>query len=130
LIVLDASAAIDLLLARPAAERIGALIFAAGESLHAPHVLDVEIAQVLRRMAAAGEIEGGRGREALTDLADLRLRRYAHDLFLPRIWSLRHNMTAYDAAYAALAEALGAVLLTRDARLAAAAGGMARIELV
>src|SRR5512139_1570417 len=77
-----------------------------GESLHAPHLLDVEVAQVLRRYAAAGELTPERGEEALTDLADFPLHRYPHDVLLPRIWELRQNVTACDAAYVALAEAL------------------------
>ena len=85
---------------------------------------------MLRRYAAAGEIDQDRGRAALQDLADFPLRRYPHDLLLPRIWALRHNVTAYDAAYVALAEALDAPLLTRDRRLAAASGHRARIEVV
>jgi predicted nucleic acid-binding protein len=99
-------------------------------TLYAPHLIDVEVAQVVRRYAAAGELDAERGREALTDLADFPLLRYPHDLLLPRIWELRHNMTAYDAAYVALAEALGAPLLTLDRRLAAASGHHAHVELV
>jgi predicted nucleic acid-binding protein len=114
----------------PAAGAVEERLFVRLETLHAPHLIDVEIAQVVRRYAAAGEIDGERGRAALTDLADLRLLRYPHDLLLPRIWNLRHNLTAYDAAYVALAEALDAPLVTRDRRLAAAAGHRARIELV
>ena len=82
-----------------------------------------------RRYAAKGEIDGERGRAALSDLADFPLRRYPHDFLLPRIWDLRHNLTAYDAAYVALAEALDMPLLTRDRRLAATTGHSARIEL-
>ena len=67
---------------------------------------------------------------ALSDLADFPLHRYGHEFMLPRIWELRDNLTAYDAAYVALAEALDAPLLTRDARLAAAPGHRARIEVV
>jgi predicted nucleic acid-binding protein len=67
---------------------------------------------------------------ALAAMADFPLIRYQHDLLLPRIWELRHNLTAYDAAYVALAEALGAPLLTRDRRIAAAPGHRARVELV
>jgi predicted nucleic acid-binding protein len=89
----------------------------------------VETAQVIRRYAANAEIDAGRGRAALADLADFPLRRYPHDFLLPRIWDLRNNLTAYDAAYVALAEALDAPLLTRDRRLAASAGHHARIEL-
>lgn len=70
-----------------------------------------------------------RGRDALADLADFPLQRYPHDLLLPRVWELRNNLTAYDAVYIALAEALGAPLLTRDQRLAGAAGHRAQIEL-
>ena len=89
-----------------------------------------EVAQVLRRHAASGRIEPAQGRAALNDLNDFPLDRYPHDLFLPRVWELRHNLTAYDAVYVALAEALDAPLLTCDRRLAAASGHRARIELV
>ena len=130
MIVVDASAMIEALLRTPAAAAVDARLFEPGETLHAPHLLDVEVAQVVRRYVANGDIDADRGREALDDLAALRLRRYPHDLLLPRIWALRHNLTAYDAAYVALAEALEAPLLTRDRRLAAAAGVSARIELI
>jgi predicted nucleic acid-binding protein len=71
-----------------------------------------------------------RGAQALSDLADLPLRRYAHDFLLPRIWELRSNVTAYDAAYLALAEALDAPLLTRDAGLRQVPGVMAEVEVL
>ena len=100
-----------------------------GESLHAPHLLDVEVAQVLRRYTAAGELTPERGREALMDLVDFPVHRYPHDVLLPRIWELRHNVTAYDAAYLALAEILAAPLVTCDARLAAAPRHAAKIEV-
>src|SRR5439155_1478000 len=83
--------------------------------LHAPHLVDLEVAQVLRRYTASGEMDAQRGLQALEDLGDLPLVRYPHDLFLSRIWDLRDNLTAYDAAYVALAEALAAPLVTRDA---------------
>jgi predicted nucleic acid-binding protein len=92
-------------------------------------LLDVEVAQAIRRYAASGEIDSERGAMALADLADFPLRRYPHDFLLPRVWDLRNNVTAYDAAYVALAEVLDAPLLTRDRRLAGAAGHRARIEL-
>ena len=85
---------------------------------------------MIRRYAAKGEIDGERGREALTDLSDLLLQRYPHSFLLPRVWDLRNNLTSYDAVYVALAEMLDATLLTRDQRLAAAAGHHARVELV
>ncbi len=130
MIVVDASALLEALLRTAAAKAVEDWLFAPGQTLHAPHLLDVEVAQVIRRYAAKGEIDGARGRLALADLADLALRRYPHDFLLPRMWDLRNNLTAYDAAYVALAEALDAPLLTRDRRLAAAAGHHARIELV
>jgi predicted nucleic acid-binding protein len=101
---------------------VDARLFEPGETLRAPHLLDVEVAQVIGRYVANGDIAANRGREALDDLADLRLRRRPYDLLLPRIWELRHSLTAYAAAYVALAEALDAPLLTRDRQLAAAAG--------
>jgi predicted nucleic acid-binding protein len=100
------------------------------QTLHVPHLLDVEIAQVIRRYAASREIDAERGRAALADLADFPLQRYPHDFLLPRVWDLRNNLTAYDAMYIALAELLDAPLLTRDKRLATAPGHHARIELV
>jgi predicted nucleic acid-binding protein len=129
LIAVDASALLEVLLRTPRGERIEARLLSRGESLHAPHLVDLEVAQVLRRYAAAGALSEDRGREALTDLAELPITRYPHDVFLPRIWELRHNVTAYDAAYLALAEALPAPLVTSDARLASAAGHRARVEV-
>jgi predicted nucleic acid-binding protein len=118
-IVIDASALLEVLLRTPAAKVVEDRLFAPRQTLHAPDLLDVEVAQVIRRYAANGEIDSGRGRMALTDLADLSLRCYPHDFLLPRIWELRNNLTAHDAAYVALAEALDTALLTRDRRLAA-----------
>jgi predicted nucleic acid-binding protein len=129
-IVVDASAALELLLRTKRAARIEARLLAPGETLHAPHLLDVEVAQVVRRYWRSGEIDADRGRQALSDLLDLPIARYPHDVLLRRVWELRQNVTAYDAAYLALAEALGARLLTCDARLAAAPGHRARVELI
>ncbi|HET7883035.1 MAG TPA: type II toxin-antitoxin system VapC family toxin [Acetobacteraceae bacterium] len=130
MIVPDASALIEVLLHMPAAESVERRLFRPGQTLHAPHLVDVEVAQVVSRYAATDEIDELRGRSALLGLADLPLHRYPHDVLLPRIWDLRHNFTAYDAAYVALAEALDASLLTRDRRLAASARGLARVDLV
>jgi predicted nucleic acid-binding protein len=129
-IVVDASALLEVLLNTPAAGVIAARLFASGESLHAPHLIDLEVVQVLRRYARAGELDASRGLEALEDLAELPLIRYPHDLFLPRLWELRQNVTAYDAAYLALAETLEARLVTRDAALRSAPGHRAWVELV
>lgn len=130
MIVIDASALLEALLRTPAASTVEKRLFDPRRTLHAPHLLDVEVAQVIRRYAANGEIDSERGRAALADLADFPVHRYPHDFLLPRVWDLRNNLTAYDAVYVALAEALDAPLLTRDQRLAAAAGHHARIELV
>jgi len=129
-IVLDASALLEVLLRTETAADVERRLFGLGQTLHAPHLLDVEVAQVIRRYAANHKIVGERGREALADLADLPIRRYPHDFLLPRIWELRHNLTAYDAVYVALAEELGATLVTRDRRLAAAGGHSAQIVVV
>jgi predicted nucleic acid-binding protein len=129
-IVLDASAAVDWLVQTAAAQRIESRIFSRNQSLHAPELLDLEVAQVLRRLVREGELSASRAEAAIQDLLDLRITRYPHFVFLPRIWQLRHNLSAYDAAYVVLAEKLGATLLTRDARLASAAGHAAIIEVV
>ncbi|MBV9755437.1 MAG: type II toxin-antitoxin system VapC family toxin, partial [Alphaproteobacteria bacterium] len=120
MIVVDASALLEALLRTAAAASIERRLFAAGQTLHAPHLLDLEVAQVLRRYAAGGELAAPRGRDALADLSDFPLQRWPHDVLLPRVWELRNNLTAYDAVYIALAEALDAPLLTRDQRLAGA----------
>jgi len=126
-IVIDASAVIELLLNTPVAPRVAERAFAPAETLHAPHLVDLEVAQVLRRYAAAGELDSQRGAEALEDLLDLPILRYPHDLFLSRIWELRHHATAYDAAYIALAEALDAPLLTCDRGMRSVPGHRARV---
>lgn len=130
MIVVDASAVLDVLLVGPGSDALFRRLFAPGETLHAPHILDLEIAQVLRRYCAHGELADSRAGEALEDLLDLPLARYPHDLFLPRIWELRANLTAYDAAYVALAEVLPAPLVTRDRRIGRSAGHRAKVELV
>jgi predicted nucleic acid-binding protein len=129
MIVADASAVLEVLLRTEAAARVEARLFS-GATLHAPHLLDLEVAQVLRRYERSGELSPRRGAEALADFADLAIERYPHHLFLGRIWELRHNVTAYDASYIALAEALGASLVTRDARLGRVRGHTARVDVV
>ncbi|HKN33903.1 MAG TPA: type II toxin-antitoxin system VapC family toxin [Terriglobales bacterium] len=129
MIVLDASAAVDWLLQTPAGHRIEKRIYSSNQTLHAPHLLDLEVTQVLRRLARQGVVPVHRADEAVRDLLDLRIQRYAHFVLLPRIWQLRNNLSAYDAAYIVLAEKLGAALVTRDARLASASGGATKVEL-
>ena len=129
MIVLDASAAVDWLLQTSSGQRIEQRLYAHRETLHAPHLLDLEITQVLRRLTQQGVLSGTRADEAVRDLVDLRLTRYPHLVLLPRIWQLRHNFSAYGAAYIVLAEKLGAPLITRDGRLASASGHRATVEL-
>lgn len=130
MIVLDASAVVEWLLRLPRAGQVEHRLSRLDESMHAPHLIDVEVAQVVRRLTAGGAVRADRGRQALQDLADLGLERHPHDVLLSRVWQLRENLTAYDAVYVALAEALDAPLVTLDARLAAAPGHEARIDVV
>jgi predicted nucleic acid-binding protein len=129
-IVVDASAMLEVLLHTSSAPGVEDRLFAPDETLHAPHLIDIEVAQVLRRYVAAGEADASRGRDALTDLDALAITRYPHDFLLPRVWELRNNLSAYDAVYIALAEALDAPLLTRDQKLAKAPGHRARVEMI
>jgi predicted nucleic acid-binding protein len=129
-IVLDASAAIEWLFQSPIGRKIDRRMFAPSESLHAPHLIDVEVAQVLRRYVRDKTITAQRGQEALEDLRDLPLSRYPHDFLIPRIWELRATLTAYDAVYVALAELLGAPLLTCDGKIASAPGHDAKVVVV
>lgn len=126
---MDASAILEVLLQTPAARRVSSVLFAPSQTLHVPHLLDLEIAQVLRRYVRSASISAERGAEALADFLDLPLTRYPHFVLLPRVWQMRHNLTAYDSAYLALAEALDAPLLTRD-RALARTGSRARVELL
>ncbi len=130
MIVFDASALLEVLLNTPTSARISERFFGRNDTLHVPHVLDLEVVQVLRRYTLSGEMDAERSEQVLDDLADLPLNRYPHDVFLRRIWALRRNLTACDAAYVALAEALDAPLITRDAALARASGHRAHIELI
>jgi predicted nucleic acid-binding protein len=129
LIVIDASAVIEILLNTPAAKTVAARVLDPSQSVAAPHLLDVEVLQVLRRYTRAGELDSHRGQQAIQDLLDLPIVRYPHDPLLHRVWELRDNVTAYDAVYIALAEALDAPLLTCDERLAVAPGHDADIQI-
>ena len=130
MIVVDASAMLEVLLLTPAARRVGSRLFEHGETLHVPHLLDLEVAQGIRRYCLTEKLDAARGQAALQDFAGFAFIRYPHTMFLTRIWQLRTNLTAYDAAYVALAEALDAPLITRDGALARSSGHRARIEVV
>ena len=129
-IILDASAAIEWLLQTPAGIRIDKRIFSPLVPLHAPHLLDIEVAQVLRRYVRDKTIAAQRGQEALEDLGDLALNRYPHDFLIPRVWELHATLTAYDAVYVALAELLDAPLLTCDGKIASAPSHHATVEVI
>jgi predicted nucleic acid-binding protein len=129
-IVLDASAAAEILLALPrAGPQLRERVARSGETLHVPHVFDLEVIAAIRRHALRGALSEQRARRALRALGDLRASRYSHAPLCGRIWELRENITPYDAAYVALAEALRAPLVTVDAALAGAAGSLAKVEL-
>lgn len=129
MIVLDASAAIDWMLQTPVGQRIEQRIYARQETLHSVHLLDVEFAHVLRRLVREGTVAPKRAEEAIEDVAALRITRYAPVQLLQRIWRLRQNLSACDAAYVALAETLRAPLITRDRRIAASPGHSAAVEV-
>lgn len=128
--VIDASLLLEVLLKTALGTRHSDRILRANDSLHAPHLIDVEVVQVLRRLALAGELEPERAADALQMLADLPLVRHEHTPLAARMWELRASMTAYDAAYIALAEGLPGQLLTCDGRLGRAHGHSARVELL
>lgn len=130
MIVLDASAVVELLLNTERGSSVSERISDHAESLHAPHLLSVEVAQVLGRYAAAQAITDATAVAALDDLAALDIARYAHEPFLSRVWELRKNVTMYDGVYLALAEVLEAPLLTCDERLGASPGHAAAVEVV
>src|SRR5271154_794427 len=130
MIVVDASALLEALLGTPLEAAISNTLFDQHQALHAPHLLDIEVTQVIRRYVLNGQITAQRAVAALADFLDLPFHRHAHNFLLPRVWELRNNLTAYDAVYVALAEVLDAPLLTHDRHLAAASGHRARIELV
>jgi predicted nucleic acid-binding protein len=129
MIVIDTSAAIDWMLQTPTGQRIAHRIFSRGETLHTVHLLDLEFVQVLRRLVRERTLTARRAEEAIDDLSAVRVTRYAPSLLLRRIWQLRSNLSAYDAAYVALAEELNAPLITRDRRIAAAPGHTAAVEV-
>lgn len=129
MIVVDASAILDLLLRTERAKEIESRIFRKSETIHAPHLLDLEVLQVLRRYARKDMTED-RCLLAIQDLYEMPVTRYPHDLFVWRIWELRKSLTAYDAAYVALAETLRSPLLTCDAALASSHGHSAEIQLI
>ena len=130
MIVIDASALLEFLLQTPLGTRVEARLFRHQEQFHSPHLVDVEVTQGLRRLVRVREVSPDRAAEAIADLADLDLHRHPHLDLLSRAWKLRENITAYDAMYVALAEALDAPIVTCDTPLAKAPGHRAHIEVI
>lgn len=129
-LVLDASAVAEYLLRTPAGERMERTIRTSGGDLHTPALCDVEVAATLRKALLSGRLGPQRAAEALDDYFDLPLTRHGHQLLVERVLELRDNFSAYDATYSALAERLGAALLTADERFARAVRTHLRIEVV
>jgi predicted nucleic acid-binding protein len=129
LIVIDASAVVEMLLGSAKGWKVEQRVLGSGESLHAPHLLDLEVTQVMRRYLQAKALTPSRAQMAFDDFRALKYRRYPHDVLLKRIWSLRDNFTAYDAAYLALAEEIGATVVTCDGKMAGS-GHNAKVEVV
>jgi predicted nucleic acid-binding protein len=127
-LVVDTSAVIGALVGRPPSDAVIERLATDGD-LSAPHLLDVEFLHALRRLALGGELSEDRAADARGDFADLAITRYEHTVVADRIWQLRHGLTAYDAAFVALAELLDVPLVTCDARLARAPGHHATVEL-
>lgn len=130
MIVVDASAVLEFLLQTALGARVEARLFRDGDELHAPHLLDVEVLQGLRRLVRTNEVSRERADEAIADLLDLDLHRHAHIDLLGRAWKLRDNISAYDAVYVALAEAIEAPIVTCDRPLAKSPGHRARFEVI
>ena len=130
MIVVDASVVIEVLLQTDDGIAIADRLLASNETLHAPHLIDIEVAQVLRRYVLRGEVKPDRAGQALDVMVEFPLTRYDHEPLLGRIWELRDNLTAYDAAYVALAEGLSATLVTRDRKLSAVPVLRGAVELV
>lgn len=128
MIVVDTSAIIAALIGRPNVRGLTERIRSDGD-LHAPHLLDVEFQHALGRLVVSGAISDDRAADARVDFAELSIVRYPHVSLADRMWELRHNVTAYDSAFVALAEALEVPLVTCDARLARAPSHTASVEV-
>ena len=130
MIVADASIVLEVLLRTKRGLKIEARVLSSRETLHAPHLIDLEVCQVLRRYLLTKDLTADRAAAAIEDFQSIRIFRYPHRIFVDRIWELRSNMTAYDAAYVAVAEMIEAPLLTTDKRLASTSNHSAQIEFV
>ena len=130
MIVLDASAVVELLLNTATGQAVAKRMADPAIGVHVPHLVDVEVVQALRRLASLGELTAVEARTAIDDLRSLDLQRHAHEPLLGRVWELRQNLSAYDAVYVALAEVLDTTVVTCDGRLARAPRAAKRVELI
>ena len=130
MVVIDASAVAEILLRTTRGREVSNQLLREGSEIWTPHLLDLEVLQVLRRHTRRGALTAEEARAAVADLAEFPVRRHRHDLLLERVWSLRENATAYDATYLALAEALDAPLLTCDRALARVPGVAAEVRVI
>ena len=130
MIVIDASAVLELLLQTDKGVRVADRALSPQQRLHAPHLIDVEVTQTLRRLTHNKAMPARRAEQALADFSHLSIERHSHQDLVARLWHLRDVLSAYDAAYVALAEALDAPLLTCDGKLARAHGHQAEILAV
>jgi predicted nucleic acid-binding protein len=130
MIILDASAVVDLLVEPAAATGQLRASIRTASLVHAPHLMDAEVTSALRRQVLQGRIDQITARRAIRRLAAMRVKLWPHQPLLGRAFALRHQLSAYDAIYVAMAEATGATLVTRDERLARATGHRARVEVV
>ncbi len=128
MLVVDTSGVLAALVARQPASGLVERLARDGD-LHAPHLIDTEVLHALRRLTIAGEISEDRAADVRSDFAELAVVRYPHQPLSDRVWELRHNLTAYDATFVALAETLAVPLVTCDARLATAPGHRAHVEV-
>lgn len=128
MLVVDTSAVLAALIGRPLVQGLEKRLDQ-DPDLHAPHLIDIEFLHALRRLVGTGSLSVDRAADARVDYANLSVVRYPHVQLADRIWQLRQNLTAYDAAFVALSEALGSPLITCDAKLAATPGHAASIEL-
>ena len=122
MLVVDASAVVELLMATPTGFEIEQRLFSSGELLAAPHLIDIEVLHAIRRFHGTNLLNTERAEEALEDFGDLAITRYGHELLRADIWRMRDNLTAYDAAYVALGALLDAPVVTCDGKLARSKG--------
>lgn len=129
MLVIDASAVVELLMASPTGSAVGDFVFSSDEPLAAPQLVDIEVLHAIRRFHRTGVLSLDRSEQALEDFGDLPINRYGHEILRAGMWRLRNNVTAYDAAYIALAEILEARIVTCDGKLARSSGHDAGFRL-